>query len=146
MEIEIRLDPACTQPKLTLTAAAMTSELEQLVRQLAGTPPHALAGYREETVELLQPEEILRLYAGGKKVYAVTAQGEYTLRLRLYEAEERLAGGHFVRISNSELVNLRQVRRFHLGLSGTIQVQMSDGGTTYVSRRYMPKLKQILGI
>ena len=79
-------------------------------------------------------------------MYAVTAQGEYTLRLRLYEAEERLAGGHFVRISNSELVNLRQVRRFHLGLSGTIQVQMSDGGTTYVSRRYMPKLKQILGI
>ena len=146
MEIEIRLDPACTQPKLTLTAAAMTSELEQLVRQLSNTPPHALAGYREETVELLQPEEIQRVYASGKKVYAVTAQGEYTLRLRLYEAEERLAGSRFVRISNSELVNLQQVRRFHLGLSGTIQVQMSDGGSTYVSRRYMPKLKQILGI
>lgn len=60
MEIEIRLDPSCTQPKLTLTAAVMTGELEQLVRQLANTPPHALAGYREETVELLQPEEILR--------------------------------------------------------------------------------------
>lgn len=53
MEIEIRLAPSCTQPKLTLTAAVMTGELEQLVRQLANTPPHALVGYREETVELL---------------------------------------------------------------------------------------------
>ena len=60
--------------------------------------------------ELLDPADILRVYAGGGKVYAVTERGEFALRMRLYEAERRLEGGAFARISNAELINLDRVR------------------------------------
>lgn len=33
-----------------------------------------------------------------------------------------------------------------LSFTGTICVRLSNGMTTYVSRRYVPKLKKILGI
>ena len=60
--------------------------------------------------------------------------------------EQTLAGLGFVRISNSEIVNLKKVRGFDLSFAGTICVSLSDGSATYVSRRYVAKIKQVLGI
>ena len=77
---------------------------------------------------------------------AYTDQGCYTLRLRLYEAEERLNKKTFVRISNSEIVNLRKIKNFDFSITGTICIRLTDGSTSYVSRRYVQKIKKILGV
>lgn len=146
MEIEVRIDPACPTPKLILVAAEMTGELEQLLRHLSEETPQILTGLRDGIVTVLDPESLLRIYACGGKVFAVTETGEYTLRLRLYEAEARLDRTRFVRISNSEIINLRKVRQFDLSLAGTISVTFTNGSVSYVSRRYVTRVKQILGI
>nr|WP_330379950.1 LytTR family DNA-binding domain-containing protein [Roseburia intestinalis] len=52
----------------------------------------------------------------------------------------------FIRISNSEIINLKEVKKFDLSFSGTICVSMSDKTVTYVSRRYVRKIKQVLGL
>ena len=149
MDVEIRLEEGCPAPRIVLVTGRMTEELEALVRLLGQgelvQPP--LLGFREGTAVPLEPEDILRLYASQGRVLAVTAGGtEYTVRARLYELEERLAPERFARISNSELVNLRQVRGFDLNLAGTIRVTLRDGQVTYVSRRYVRKIKELLGI
>lgn len=89
---------------------------------------------------------MIRIYADNGKVLAVTDKGEYVLRLRLYEAEEYLSECRFVRISNSEIINLNKVSHFDLSFTGTICVKLLNGTTTYVSRRYVSKIKKILGI
>lgn len=76
----------------------------------------------------------------------MTDKGEYVLRLRLYELEKRLSSCQFVRISNSEIINLKKVSHFDLSFTGTICVKLSNNTTTYVSRRYVSKVKKILGI
>ena len=96
--------------------------------------------------EILSPEDIIRIYAAGGKTFASASKKEYILRQRLYELEEQLTKHSFVRISNSEIINLRKVRNFDLSLSGTICVTLSDGTATYVSRRYVSKIKQVLGL
>ena len=63
-----------------------------------------------------------------------------------YEAEQRLAKCSFVRISNSDIVNLKKVKGFDLSFVGTICVSLSNGTVTYVSRRYVAKIKQLLGL
>ena len=87
---------------------------------------------------------MFKIYAGNGKVFAATNNGEYILRLRLYEIEERLNPSQFVRISNSEIINLKKVKNFDLSFTGTICVELMNGTTTYVSRRYVPK--KILGM
>ena len=77
---------------------------------------------------------------------AQTAQGIFSVRERLYELEERLDRQQFVRISHSEIVNLRQVTGLDLGLTGTIRMTLTGGVTTYVSRRYVKKIKEVLGL
>ena len=48
--------------------------------------------------------------------------------------------------SENEIINLKKVRGFDLSFTGTICVSLSNGTVTYVSRRYVAKIKQLLGI
>lgn len=146
MQVEIKIDPSQPEPKVIITAASMTEEVNRIVRRLSEVIPQVISGTRDGKLEVLEPEELIRVYAASGKVFAVTGKGEYTLRLRLYELEERLSPHQFVRISNSEIIHLKKVVNFNLSFAGTIYVKLSNGTVTYVSRRYVSKIKKILGI
>ena len=146
MQVEIKIDPSQPEPKVIITAASMTEEVNRIVRRLSEEIPQVISGTRDGKLEVLEPEELIRIYAASGKVFAVTGKGEYTLRLQLYELEERLSPHQFVRISNSEIIHLKKVVNFNLSFAGTIYVKLSNGTVTYVSRRYVSKIKKILGI
>lgn len=110
MEIQVKIDPTCREPKVLVCTHAMTDEVQAILQALAQAPPQLLPGFREGTLELLEPQDLLRVYAAGGKVFAVTPAGEFQLRLRLYEAEARLDKTVFVRISHSEIINLRKAK------------------------------------
>lgn len=146
MKIEIKIDDTATETKVIIVTREVTESVQTLVKRLSEEHPKVIAGFSEDTVRLLEQKEILRIYAADGKVFAVTEKGEFTLRLRLYELEERLDKKRFVRISNSEIVNLGKVRGFDLSFSGTIRVSLTNGTSTYVSRRYVSKIKTTLGL
>lgn len=146
MKIRFEIDASCPEPEVVIRAASMTEEINQIIRQLGEESPSLIPGIQDDRVELLNPDDLIRVYAQNGKIFAVTAKGEYALRQRLYEWEERLDRRRFVRISNSEIINLNQVLHFDLNLVGTICVRLSNGTTTYVSRRYVSKIKQLLGL
>ena len=146
MQVEVKIDAAATEPRVVILTSKVTEEVSALVSMLSDSEPKLIAGFREDTVTVLDEKDILRIYAANGRVFAVTPSAEYVLRLRLYEAEERLQPQRFVRISNSEIINLKKVRSFDLSFTGTICVALSDGSKTYVSRRYVSKIKEVLGI
>ena len=146
MKIEIKVDVDCKEPKVVVYTDKVTDEVQDLVRRLSQDLPRVIVGFREEEASILTEDDLIRVYAEGGKVLAESGQGLYTLRLRLYELEERLDKKRFVRISNSEIINLGKVRGFDLSFTGTICVRMQNDAVTYVSRRYVAKIKQVLGI
>lgn len=146
MKIEIKVDADCKEPKVVVYTDKVTDEVQDLVRRLSQDLPRVIVGFREEEASILTEDDLIRVYAEGGKVLAESVQGLYTLRLRLYELEERLDKKRFVRISNSEIINLGKVRGFDLSFTGTICVRMQNDAVTYVSRRYVAKIKQVLGI
>ena len=146
MQVEFKIDPSCAEPKIVVFAAGMTEEIEALLEKLSEQTLLVIAGQKEGRLEILEPIELIRVFAQGGKVFASTRRGEYALRLRLYELEERLDSRRFARISNSEIINLGEVRSFDLSIAGTICVQMKNGEVAYVSRRYVSRIKKILGL
>lgn len=147
MQVEIQIDENFPEPKVIVKTNKMTERIQELVKNLSDDESSKMiAGFREDTVELLEQEDIIRIYSSSGKVYAVTKQHEYVIRLRLYELESRLDKNKFVRISNSEIINLKKVKSFDLSFTGTICVSLLNGTVTYVSRRYVTKIKQVLGI
>ena len=146
MQVEIKIDSTCKEPKAIVYTDKITDEINALVQKISDETPQVLSGFCNNTLKVLEQSDIIRIYASGGKVYAVTTGGEYTLRLRLYELEERLDKNLFVRISNSEIINLKKVKNFDLSFTGTIRVALTNNTVTYVSRRYVSKIKQVLGI
>lgn len=146
MQVEIKIDTSCAEPKVTIHTASMTEEVRRILNKLSENAPEILSGIRNERTEVIDPEELIRVYANAGKVFAVAETGEYAVRLRLYEIEERLPANKFVRISNSEIINLKKVKNFDLSFTGTICVEFKNGTKTFVSRRYVSKIRKILGI
>ncbi len=146
MQVEVKIDSEYLEPKVIIITASMTEEVNALLAKLSEHTPQVISGSREDKIEVLDPAELIRVYANSGKVYAVTEKGKYVLRLRLYEAEQRLDPHQFVRISNSEIISLKKVVNFDLSFTGTICVKLRGGEVTYVSRRYVSKIKEILGV
>ena len=146
MKVELNIDPACTEPRVTIYTNHMTPELEALLRQLSAPPPDAVAAQTERGVELLPVNEIMRVYSERQKVYVQTAAGVYPVKARLYEMEQRLTGRQFARISSSELVNMRMVTGMDFSLAGTIRISLKGGTSTYVSRRHVAEIKKLFDL
>lgn len=146
MQVEIKIDNSYAEPKVLILTSAMTEEVNDIIKKLSDNIPQIISGSKDGKIEVLAQEDLIRIYASEKKVFAVTDKGAYMLRLRLYEAEERLNPQQFVRISNSEIINLKKVNNFDLSFTGTICVKLLNDDITYVSRRYVNKIKKILGL
>lgn len=144
MKTEIHVDPDCREPKLLLITPELTEKQRRLLALISRDT--SLPGYRGQRVTQLPLADIYRFYTENSQVLAETETETYTVRLRLYELEENLGETEFIRISQGELINLSLVQQFDLSFSGTIRVELKNGSTTFVSRRYVKKIKQALGI
>lgn len=147
MKVQIRIVPEQEASILVLKVPALTPQVEELARRLEAMDDGTLPGFQGDRAFLLETARLTCLYAQDKGVFARREDGEvYALRLRLYELEERLDRHTFVRISHSEIVNLKQVTALDLTLGGTIKMTLTDGAACYASRRYVKKIKQALGL
>ena len=132
MEVELKIEPSLAETRVVVCAPARTAEVDALLALLTAESG-TLLGFREGTAVPLAPESILRFYGEEKEVKVQTLDGTFTVRQRLYELEARL-DRRFVRISHSE------------SLTGTIRMTLTGGTVTYVSRRYVKKIKEALGL
>ena len=147
MKVDIKIDGQYQEPLAVIYTAVLSNEVNSAVKKLSESPSgDIITAFREDSAEILEPDDIYRIYAEGQKVLAVTDKGIFQIRMRLYQLEEKLGNQKFARISHSEIINLKKTAHFDLSIAGTILVKMKNGESTYVSRRYVAKIKDILGI
>lgn len=145
MKVELKIDESFEETKVVIYSNKLSDEINILIKKLSEENPDHIIGHKDETIEIIEQKDILRIYSALGKVYLVTSTQEYLAKYRLYELEEIL-NKNFIRISNSEIINLKKVKNFDLSLSGTIYVTFINNSSTYVSRRYINKIKSVLGI
>lgn len=146
MKVNLKVDESLAADELIIYSKELNKEVLALKEKIENSSPLVLTGFYDDKLEFIDPDDIVRVYANEKKVYAVTMDKDYLLRLALYQVEERLDPSQFIRISNSEIINLRKTKNFDLAYIGTISCEMVNGDVCYVSRRTLKKVKEILGI
>ena len=146
MEIEVKRQAG--RETLRLEIFAPEGDCPQLQRILAllAAEERGIPAQREGERRWLSPGEVLRFYGEEKAVRAETAEGVFTVPLRLYELEEQLKPFRFARISHSEIVNLGKVRSLDLKLSGTVRLTLEGGAVCYASRRYVKRIREALDL
>ena len=146
MKINVQLDDNQQEIEILIKTAVINDDVNTIIEKLKDEKPKIIVGFIDDTAKILNESSIIRVYSANKKIYAITEKFEYNLKIPLYEVIERVNQNHFVRISNTEIINLKQVVEFDLSFTGTICIKLSNGTTSYVSRRYVTNIKQTLGI
>lgn len=128
------------------TAQPIDHKTQQVIDLVKGTTTtNYVRAFWMEKLYFLPPKDISRIYTDGKKVCLETTDKVYTSKLRLYQLEQELPE-NFVRISHSEIVNIDYIKRLNLNLKGTIEITLTTGQTSFVSRRSLKNVKKALGI
>lgn len=146
MKIHIETDRSLTETEIIIRVQEVNDEINNLVCRLQDTTPKVLTGFLGYKVVVLNEKDIIRVYSEQKKVFAIANNECYTLKMPLYEVMQRLNPNKFVRISHSETVNIEKVLEFDVSITGSIRIKLSNGTVSYVSRRFIPHIKYILGI
>ncbi|MBQ7563628.1 MAG: LytTR family transcriptional regulator DNA-binding domain-containing protein [Lachnospiraceae bacterium] len=103
-----------------------------------------IAAYFRESLVMLPQSGIIRMFVSNRRVLVQTSDRLYEVRKPLYEVENMLDKSRFVRISQSETINIRKVKSFDFSSAGTIGVELDNGETTWVARRRVKDVKEIL--
>ena len=146
MKVEFDVDKKYQDTKIIICTNKITKEVQELVEKLDTTSITKIYGYKNDKIFILEENKIETIYSENKKVFIRYENGNiYETKKRIYELENNLPN-KFVRISNSEIVNFDKVQNLDFKIVGTIILNFYTDRYTYVSRRYVKKIREYLEI
>lgn len=146
MNIELKVDEKVKEEKLIIQVKELTDETRKIFDLLNQLNERKYKVTLNEEMFFITDKEIESIYTTDKKVYVKTEKETYESKQRLYEYENVLPKNNFIRISNSEIINLNKVKSINTKVIGSILITFYSGYKTYSSRRYIGKIKEALNI
>lgn len=146
MEIEVKLDAQYATPKMIIYAKEIDKEIQTILSTFSACTTDTIVGYLDSIAIMIDFASIVRIYTENQKVFVQTIENTFYCKQRLYELESRLPSRKFLRISNSEIINLKQIDRLDFSFTGTIKIYLKNNTTVFSSRRYVSKIKEFLGL
>ena len=130
--------------KVIIEAPALSDAIQQSLKFAQQLDKNkVIRAKKEEEIYLLDTAEIQRVYIENRQVWAETATDNCHIGLPLYQVLELLPAD-FLQISQSEIINTKQIDHLKLTGSGLIQITLKNGQITYSSRRYLKAIKEKL--
>lgn len=147
MKIRVELEETLPEDEVVIRCRSLTDEIRQIqnaVSSVAASRQNFIL-YKGDTEYYVALEEILFFETEGNGLNAHTRANVYQTRYRLYELEEMLPG-HFLRISKSTIVNVREIYSLRKSNLSTTSVAAFNGShkQVFVSRHYSKALKEKL--
>ena len=146
MDIELVIDEEIEKEKIIIYAKNNNSQITEIINKITNNNDNTIIGYIESEAFILNVKDIWSFYTEDNKVYAKMSNKIYKIKYRVYEIEEMVKNFSFIRISNSEIVNIKKIESLNLGITGTVIFKFKDGSITYASRRSISKIKEYLNL
>ncbi|MHC5227074.1 LytTR family DNA-binding domain-containing protein [Enterococcus sp. LJL99] len=143
MKVNFEQDQNLNEQLVILKAKEKNAQVNEWITYIE-KKPKVISGKIAGKNKLIPLQQVSRFYTSQKKVYAVCGENEWLIASRLYELETQVTE-NFVRISNTEIINLDDVKEFELTRNGLILITFQTGAMTSSSRRYLKKIKERLG-
>lgn len=134
-------DDTVNETEVIIKAKAQTEEVNKILELLGG---EKLSCQLLSDQQLIDMNDIIILSKSGRFISVKTINGEYVVSEPLYQIEPKLNPTWFVKISQSEIVNLKYVKKWSLVGGGIIKIEMINNIKSYTSRRYTKTIRVIL--
>lgn len=144
MRVILNLDRKFEETTVTIQSPEMTDTIQDLLDYLNEHDSSFIVGRHGDKQHILNPNDIHYFHSEGDTVHAVTAEGEFKVKEKLYELEQLLSKKRFIRLSKSVIANLFELSHFEASFNGTLCVYFKSGVKEYVSRHYVNNIKEVL--
>lgn len=144
MKVELNIDEKFKEILVTISTDKINDEVQELVNYLEYKEDY-LVGIADDQVCVLDISDIIRVFVEDRKVFVVTTKGKFIVRKKLYEMNNLLTKD-FVKISQSEIANIKFIKNLDLSIRGTIVIVYKNSDISYVSRRLLKDFKTKLGL
>lgn len=146
MKINIDIDPNVTEASVEIKTKEMTEEIEHVVKYVESlSARHTLNGKMGDDIYRIDLNKVHRFFIENKVLQIQTSKNKYSLDKRLYQIEEFM-GLDFIKISKSEIINIKFMDHLSITPSGQIKIYMKNGEFTFSSRRYLKSIKERLNL
>ena len=142
--LERALAKVRSKPRAASDDGSLAHVLERLLAGRERTSAPRITAQHGDALHVFDAREIGRFYAQDKYTAFQVGGREYLLEESLSSLEKRLEPHEFLRVHRGELIALGQVRSFRAEDAGGI-LELRDGQTARVSRRFVAALKKALG-
>lgn len=144
MKLSLNIDKTFIETKVTIEGPELDEQIQELMNFIHGREQQFLIGKKGEMQHILKPDDVHYFHTENDHVIAVTATDSFILKEKLYELEAILNSNKFIRLSKSVIANLHELSRFEASFNGTLCVYFKSGKKEYVSRTYVPLIKEAL--
>lgn len=148
MRVECRINADYKEPYAILHINKMTETVAEIISMLEKENINSLTltGTKDKKTYFIKPEEISLVRTEGREIVCYDKRkNRYILDKPLYELENIL-NVHFVRISKSAIVNIKEINHVEASFNGTMELVMKNGVTDYISRSFRKSFKERLGL
>ena len=147
VEIEVVLDEHYADPLVTIRTKSNTQQVENIICAIEDAS-HSdfpqIAAVKDDAVTFVSQRDIVRVHTEGRKTVIQTEENVFTVKRTLAGLEDVLNPTRFLRISQSEIINLYKVKSFDFNLAGTIGVEFDCGIKSWASRSRVKQIKMLL--
>lgn len=147
VEIEVILDEHYTDPRVTIRTSKTSPQVENIIYAIENASSSEfpqIAVTDDDRLMFISQRDIIRAHTQGRTVVIQTEDGVYPVKKTLSGLEEVLNPTRFLRISQSEIINILKVRCFDFSMMGTIGVEFDCGIKTWASRSRVKQIKDLL--
>lgn len=144
MKLELNIDEKVKETLVVVSANKIDKEVQNLINYIEYSSEY-LIGIVEDKASIIDIDEIIRVYIEDRKTFVVTLKDTYVVKKKLYEVENMVTR-NFIKISQSEIANIRFIKNLDFSNTGTIVIKYKNSDISYVSRRMIKEFKLKLGI
>ncbi len=144
MHVKLKIFNDLNLNTIILGIKKRTPEIDQIVTYIQNSPGETITAKSADSYQVIPLADCLSFHSAQKKVYVTTtAHRDLLINQRLYQLQKSLPSS-FIRISNTEIINLNHVRAFDVSKGGIILIYFTDGSQTSSSRRYLKTVRERL--
>ena len=143
MKISINTGNQYTDTEIVVNCPCINDDIEKLLAILR-KPDMKLTGRKDGKQYIIEADNIMYIESTDKRAFIYTAQDIFESPFRLFELEEKLEDGDFIRISKTCLVNIDYIKSIEPDLDRRLILTVEKGIKLVVSRQYSSAIKQKL--
>jgi DNA-binding LytR/AlgR family response regulator len=144
MKIIIQDPPPGDEDSVIISVKSMTDNVMRAINLLKS--PDSLTVYVDEQSFMLPVGDVFYAESVDLKTFVYAEKAVYRSRLKLYELDEVLNEGDFLRISKQIIVNVKKIKSVTPAGNSRFLATLTNGEKVIISRQYVPALKERFGL